>query len=144
VRGVFDGIVENMHLHWKHRELVKLVVHESDPVRLQETARMLEYESGGILISIIPSPKDNIIIMYRGKNYERPLELRPRNLLTKRKALKRAIEMQRRAVCLIIWRLFPSSGFLGFRVNRVSLYISKHVHPDLVSSQNTCLIYIQT
>ncbi|KAL6518866.1 CRM-domain containing factor cfm2, chloroplastic [Orobanche hederae] len=23
-RGVFDGTVENMHLHWKYRELVKV------------------------------------------------------------------------------------------------------------------------
>ena len=88
-----------MHFHWKHRELVKLVVNEPDPVQLQESARMLEYESGGILVAIIPSSKGQEIIMYRGKNYERPSELRPRNLLTKRKALKRAIEMQRRAVC---------------------------------------------
>ncbi|MCO5603694.1 hypothetical protein L7F22_057845 [Adiantum nelumboides] len=36
-RGVFDGVVENMHLHWKHRELVKLIVKQRDPVQLQKT-----------------------------------------------------------------------------------------------------------
>nr|VDC72252.1 unnamed protein product [Brassica rapa] len=25
IRGVFDGVIKNMHLHWKHRELVKLI-----------------------------------------------------------------------------------------------------------------------
>ncbi|XP_022634766.1 CRM-domain containing factor CFM3, chloroplastic/mitochondrial-like [Vigna radiata var. radiata] len=25
IRGAFDGLVEYMHLHWKHRELVKLM-----------------------------------------------------------------------------------------------------------------------
>ena len=89
-----------MHFHWKHRELVKLVVNEPDPVQLQESARMLEYESGGM--AIIPSSKGQEIIMYRGKNYQRPNELRPRNLLNKQKAFKRSIEMQRRAVCTSI------------------------------------------
>eukprot|EP00250_Pteridium_aquilinum_P006707 c16571_g1_i1 orf=59-3652(+) len=94
-RGVFDGVVENMHLHWKHRELVKIVVKEADEMQVQETARMLEYESGGILVAVAATRKGQAIIMYRGKNYQRPMELRPRNLLTKRKALKRSLEMQR-------------------------------------------------
>lgn len=95
-RGVFDGVVENMHLHWKHRELVKIIVKERDPVKLQETARMLEYESGGILVAVVTTSKGQAIIVYRGKNYKRPAQLRPRNLLTKRKALKRSLEVQRR------------------------------------------------
>lgn len=98
-RGVFDGIVENMHLHWKHRELVKILVKELDDMEVQETARMLEYESGGILVAVTPTNKGQAIIMYRGKNYQRPTELRPRNLLTKRKALKRSLELQRHEVC---------------------------------------------
>ncbi|KAH7289074.1 hypothetical protein KP509_31G056300 [Ceratopteris richardii] len=94
-RGVFDGVVENMHLHWKHRELVKVVVKEVDMMEVQDIARTLEYESGGILVAIVATRKGQAIIMYRGKNYQRPLELRPRNLLTKRKALKRSLELQR-------------------------------------------------
>eukprot|EP00249_Psilotum_nudum_P022135 c28389_g1_i1 orf=405-3392(-) len=94
-RGVFDGVVENMHLHWKHRELVKVILKERDCVHVQETARMLEYESGGILVATVPTSKGQAIIMYRGKNYQRPAQLRPRNLLTKRKALKRSLELQR-------------------------------------------------
>ncbi|KAF8727471.1 hypothetical protein HU200_019079 [Digitaria exilis] len=95
VRGVFDGVIENMHLHWKHREVVKLISKQKTLSFVQETARLLEYESGGILVAIERVPKGYALIFYRGKNYRRPINIRPRNLLTKAKALKRAVAMQR-------------------------------------------------
>lgn len=96
-RGVFDGTVENMHLHWKHRELVKILV-KAPLDEVEQTARMLEIESGGILVGIITTSKGQAVIVYRGKNYQRPAELRPKNLLTKRQALKRSLEVQRMRV----------------------------------------------
>ncbi|KAL3824355.1 hypothetical protein ACJIZ3_020384 [Penstemon smallii] len=95
IRGVFDGVIENMHLHWKHRELVKLISKEKELSFVEETARLLEYESGGILVAIERVPKGHALIYYRGKNYRRPITLRPRNLLTKAKALKRKVALQR-------------------------------------------------
>ncbi|XP_020266477.1 CRM-domain containing factor CFM3, chloroplastic/mitochondrial [Asparagus officinalis] len=95
IRGVFDGVIENMHLHWKHRELVKLISKQKTLSFVEDTARLLEYESGGILVAIERVPKGFALIYYRGKNYQRPFCLRPRNLLTKAKALKRAVAMQR-------------------------------------------------
>nr|GMC74030.1 CRM-domain containing factor CFM3, chloroplastic/mitochondrial [Ipomoea batatas] len=95
IRGVFDGVIENMHLHWKHRELVKLISKEKEVAFVEETARLLEYESGGILVAIDRVPKGYSLIFYRGKNYRRPISLRPRNLLTKAKALKRRVALQR-------------------------------------------------
>ncbi|PHT47171.1 hypothetical protein CQW23_11379 [Capsicum baccatum] len=95
IRGVFDGVIENMHLHWKHRELVKLISKEKELAFVEETARLLEYESGGILVAIERVPKGFALIFYRGKNYRRPISLRPRNLLTKAKALKRRVALQR-------------------------------------------------
>nr|CAD1823385.1 unnamed protein product [Ananas comosus var. bracteatus] len=95
IRGVFDGVIENMHLHWKHRELVKLISKQKTLSFVEDTARLLEYESGGILVAIERVPKGFALIYYRGKNYQRPINLRPRNLLTKAKALKRAVAMQR-------------------------------------------------
>lgn len=95
VRGIFSGVIENMHLHWKHRELVKLITKQKTLAFVEETARLLEYESGGILVAIERVPKGYALIYYRGKNYQRPFSLRPRNLLTKAKALKRAVAMQR-------------------------------------------------
>ncbi|EXB56911.1 Chloroplastic group IIA intron splicing facilitator CRS1 [Morus notabilis] len=95
IRGVFDGVIENMHLHWKHRELVKLITKQKTLAFVEDTARLLEYESGGILVAIERVPKGFALIYYRGKNYRRPISLRPRNLLTKAKALKRSVAMQR-------------------------------------------------
>uniref|UniRef100_A0A0D3ACL1 CRM domain-containing protein n=3 Tax=Brassica TaxID=3705 RepID=A0A0D3ACL1_BRAOL len=95
IRGVFDGVIENMHLHWKHRELVKLISKQKSFAFVEDTARLLEYESGGVLVAIEKVPKGFALIYYRGKNYQRPVSLRPRNLLTKAKALKRSIAIQR-------------------------------------------------
>lgn len=98
IRGVFDGVIENMHLHWKHRELVKLLSKQKTLAFVEDTARLLEHESGGILVAIERVPKGFALIYYRGKNYRRPISLRPRNLLTKAKALKRSVAMQRHEV----------------------------------------------
>ncbi|CAH9139334.1 unnamed protein product [Cuscuta epithymum] len=96
-RGVFSGTVENMHLHWKYRELVKILAGGRKGIEeVQQIARTLESESGGILVAIEQSSKGYTIIVYRGKNYERPAFLRPRTLLSKRQAMKRSIEAQRR------------------------------------------------
>lgn len=87
-----------MHLHWKHRELVKLISKQKTLAFVEDTARLLEYESGGILVAIERIPKGYALIYYRGKNYRRPISIRPRNLLTKAKALKRSVAMQRHEV----------------------------------------------
>lgn len=97
-RGVFDGTVENMHLHWKHRELVKIISKQRNIEAALQEARTLEVESGGILVAVERVNKGYAIILYRGKNYERPACLRPKTLLTKREAMKRSLEAQRRQV----------------------------------------------
>ncbi|XWS13774.1 hypothetical protein CRYUN_Cryun36dG0067100 [Craigia yunnanensis] len=95
-RGVFDGTVENMHLHWKYRELVKIIMKAKTFDQVKKVAIALEAESGGVLVSVDKISKGYAIIVYRGKDYERPSTIRPRNLLTKRRALARSIELQRR------------------------------------------------
>jgi hypothetical protein len=87
-----------MHLHWKHRELVKLISKQKTLAFVEDSARLLEFESGGILVAIERVPKGYALIYYRGKNYQRPISIRPRNLLTKAKALKRSVAMQRHEV----------------------------------------------
>ncbi|CAN6363270.1 unnamed protein product [Urochloa humidicola] len=94
-RGVFDGTIENMHLHWKYRELVKILVKSKSFSDVKRTALSLEAESGGILVSVDKVSKGYAIVVFRGKNYRRPSTLRPRNLLSKRKALARSVELQR-------------------------------------------------
>ncbi|CAA7409740.1 unnamed protein product [Spirodela intermedia] len=94
-RGVFDGTVENMHLHWKYRELVKIISKDRCIESVHKDALELESASGGILVSVDRVNKGYAIIMYRGKNYRRPSVLRPRTLLNKKEALRRSLEAQR-------------------------------------------------
>ncbi|XP_058757802.1 CRM-domain containing factor CFM3, chloroplastic/mitochondrial-like [Vicia villosa] len=94
-RVVFDGVIENMHLHWRHRELVKLITREKNLAFVEEIAGLLEYKSGGILAAIDRLPKGFSLIYYRGKSYRRPITLRPRNPLMKAKALQCSTSMQR-------------------------------------------------
>ncbi|XP_022749936.1 CRM-domain containing factor CFM3, chloroplastic/mitochondrial isoform X1 [Durio zibethinus] len=95
-RGVYDGTIENMHLHWKYRELVKIIVKGESFAQVKHIAISLEAESGGVLVSLDKTTKGYAIIIYRGKNYLRPCVLRPKNLLTKRQALAHSVELQRR------------------------------------------------
>ncbi|KAF7806999.1 CRM-domain containing factor CFM3A, chloroplastic/mitochondrial [Senna tora] len=99
-RGVFDGTIENMHLHWKYRELIKILVKAKTFEQVKKVALALEAESGGVLISVDKVSKGYAVIVYRGKDYKRPSTLRPKNLLTKRKALARSIELQRHEALL--------------------------------------------
>lgn len=86
-----------MHLHWKYRELVKIIF-KGSLFEAERTAKILEVESGGVLVGIVETSKGHVMIFFRGKNYERPSEIRPRHLLTKRQAYERSIEMQRKRV----------------------------------------------
>lgn len=94
-RGVFAGTIENMHLHWKYRELVKIIFDSRSINEVHGVARTLEAESGGILVAVERASKGYAIIVYRGKNYKRPASLRPQTLLNKREAMKRSLEAQR-------------------------------------------------
>ena len=87
-----------MHLHWKYRELVKIICIERSLNDVYQTAQTLEVESGGILVAVERVSKGYAIIVYRGKNYSRPERLRPQALLNKREAMKRSIESQHREV----------------------------------------------
>ena len=97
-RGIFDGVIEGLHQHWKHREVAKVVTMQRVYWRVMYTAKMLEAESGGVLVSVEKLKEGHGIIIYRGKNYRRPLKLKSENLLTKREALLRSLEMQRHGV----------------------------------------------
>ncbi|KAK6776014.1 hypothetical protein RDI58_027015 [Solanum bulbocastanum] len=62
-RGVFDGTDENMDLHGKYRELVKLITRRKNIEKVHQIARMLEVESGGILVVIERVNKGYAIIV---------------------------------------------------------------------------------
>ncbi|XWS39706.1 hypothetical protein CRYUN_Cryun18bG0078000 [Craigia yunnanensis] len=82
-RGVFGGVVLNMHLHWKKHEIVKVTC---KPGQGHDYAEELARLSKGIVIDIKPN---NTIIFYRGKNYVRPKIMSPSDTLSKNKALEK-------------------------------------------------------
>lgn len=82
VRGVFGGVVQNMHLHWKFHETVQVCCDNFPKEKIKEMAAMLARLSGGIVINV---HNVKTIIMFRGRNYRQPKNLIPINTLTKRK-----------------------------------------------------------
>ena len=133
---MFGGIIENMHLNWKWRELVKIVVKKSyfmyrEKEKVEKIARMLEIESGGVLVGICTIPVGVAIIVYRGKNYQRPIDgvsaqghpngLRPRGLLTKRQAWQRFNQKRRKLVHSLF--LFYEDALIFF-VSVAILFVS--------------------
>uniref|UniRef100_A0ACD5ZMZ7 Uncharacterized protein n=1 Tax=Avena sativa TaxID=4498 RepID=A0ACD5ZMZ7_AVESA len=87
VRGVFGGVVQNMHMHWKFHETVQVCCDNFPKEKIKEMAAMLARLSGGIVVNI---HNTKTIIMFRGRNYRQPKNLIPFNTLTKRKALFKA------------------------------------------------------
>ncbi|CAN8325450.1 unnamed protein product [Cochlearia groenlandica] len=86
-RGVFGGVVLNMHLHWKKHETVKVICKPCNrPGQIHEYAEELARLSKGIVIDVKPN---NSIVLYRGKNYVRPLVMSPVDTLSKDKALEK-------------------------------------------------------
>lgn len=104
-RGIFDGVMESIYQHWKHREVVKVITFQRRFFQVVHTAKVLEAESGGILVSIEKVKEGHAIMIYRGKNYKRP-KLAPLNLLNKRDALSESLEMQRIGVSKSLDLLF--------------------------------------
>ncbi|XP_030944674.1 uncharacterized CRM domain-containing protein At3g25440, chloroplastic [Quercus lobata] len=85
-RGVFGGVVLNMHLHWKKHETVKVICKPCKPGQIHEYAEELTRLSKGIVIDI---KADNTIVFYRGKNYVQPQVMSPLDTLSKDKALEK-------------------------------------------------------
>ncbi|XP_020678554.1 uncharacterized CRM domain-containing protein At3g25440, chloroplastic isoform X1 [Dendrobium catenatum] len=88
-RGIFQGVILNMHLHWKKHQTLKVIVKTFTPEEVREIAAELARLSGGIVLEI---SEDNTIIMYRGKNYSQPPTeiMSPKITLTRKKALDKS------------------------------------------------------
>ncbi|KAL6968336.1 poly(A)-specific ribonuclease [Sarracenia purpurea var. burkii] len=85
-RGIYQGVILNMHLHWKKHQTLKVVVKTFSPEEVKEIAAELARLSGGIVLDI---QDGDTIIMYRGKNYSQPPTeiMSPRTTLSRKKAL---------------------------------------------------------
>ncbi|XP_073004567.1 uncharacterized CRM domain-containing protein At3g25440, chloroplastic isoform X1 [Typha latifolia] len=88
-RGIFQGVILNMHLHWKKHQTLKVVVKTFTPEEVKEIAAELARLSGGIVLDI---HEENTIIMYRGKNYAQPPTeiMSPKVTLSRKKALDKS------------------------------------------------------
>lgn len=85
-RGIYQGVILNMHLHWKKHQTLKVVVKTFPPEEVKEIATELARLTGGIVLHI---HEDDTIIMYRGKNYSQPPTeiMSPRVTLSRKKVL---------------------------------------------------------
>lgn len=83
-RGIFQGVILNMHLHWKKHQTLKVIVKTFTLEEVREIAAELARLSGGIVLEI---SEDNTIVMYRGKNYSQPPTeiMSPKVTLTRKK-----------------------------------------------------------
>ncbi|XP_010510618.1 PREDICTED: uncharacterized CRM domain-containing protein At3g25440, chloroplastic-like [Camelina sativa] len=86
-RGVFGGVILNMHLHWKKHETVKVICNNSKPGQVQQFAEELAKLSGGVPVNIIG---DDTIIFYRGKGYVQPQLMSPIDTLSKKRAYEKS------------------------------------------------------
>ncbi|KAJ0080087.1 hypothetical protein Patl1_22405 [Pistacia atlantica] len=88
-RGIYQGVILNMHLHWKKHQTLKVVVKTFLAEEVKEIAAELARLTGGIVLDI---HEENTIIMYRGKNYSQPPTeiMSPRVTLSRKKALDKS------------------------------------------------------
>ncbi|XP_004251895.1 uncharacterized CRM domain-containing protein At3g25440, chloroplastic [Solanum lycopersicum] len=86
-RGVFGGVILNMHLHWKRHETVKVICKPCKPGQIQEYVDEIARLSGGIPIQIIAN---DTIVFYRGREYVQPEIMYPIDTLSKKRALEKS------------------------------------------------------
>ncbi|XP_047307971.1 uncharacterized CRM domain-containing protein At3g25440, chloroplastic [Impatiens glandulifera] len=88
-RGIYQGVILNMHLHWKKHQTLKVIVKTFTPDEVKEVASELARLSGGIVLDI---QDEDTVIMYRGKNYSQPPTeiMSPRSTLSRKKALDKS------------------------------------------------------
>ncbi|MBA0830747.1 hypothetical protein Goarm_015257, partial [Gossypium armourianum] len=81
-RGIFGGVILNMHMHWKKHETVKVICKPCKPGQVHDYADEIARLSGGIPVQIIG---DDTIVFYRGKNYVQPEVMSPVDTLSKKR-----------------------------------------------------------
>ncbi|CAA7023707.1 unnamed protein product [Microthlaspi erraticum] len=88
-RGIYQGVILNMHLHWKKHQTLQVVIKTFTPEEVNGIAVELASLTGGIVLDVC---EGNTIIMYRGKNYVQPPTeiMSPRVTLPRKKALDKS------------------------------------------------------
>ncbi|KAG8371665.1 hypothetical protein BUALT_Bualt13G0111800 [Buddleja alternifolia] len=142
-RGIYQGVILNMHLHWKKHQTLKVIVKTFSPEEVKDIASELARLSGGIVLDI---QEGDTIIMYRGKNYSQPPTeiMSPRETLSRKKALdKSKYRDALRAVKKYIPRLEQDLELLQAQAEtKISTHEEKHsndtcdVDPESVANQH--------
>ncbi|KAL5994714.1 hypothetical protein ACLOJK_024767 [Asimina triloba] len=120
-RGIFQGVILNMHLHWKKHQTLKVMVKTFTPEEVRQIAVELARLSGGIVLDI---HEENTIIMYRGKNYcQPPTEIMSPKITLSKKKVGQALDKSKyrdglRAVRNLIPRLERDLEVLQVQMNQ--------------------------
>ncbi|KAL5711669.1 poly(A)-specific ribonuclease [Ranunculus cassubicifolius] len=134
-RGIYQGVILNMHLHWKKHQTLKVVVKTFTVEEVKEIAAELARLSGGIVLDI---QDDNTIIMYRGKNYSQPPTeiMSPKITLPRIKALNKSKYRDGlRAVRKFIPRLEQDLELLKEQANRRQVMKDEMQKSEMVDQQ---------
>ncbi|CAM8984684.1 unnamed protein product [Rhodiola kirilowii] len=135
-RGIYQGVILNMHLHWKKHQTLQVIVKTFTPEEVKEIAVELARLTGGIVLGI---HEENTIIMYRGKNYVQPPTeiMSPRVTLSRKKALdKSKYRDGLRAVRRYIPRLQQDLELLQAHAKNQAENINEPI-PELQSAENS-------
>ncbi|KAM0989564.1 hypothetical protein ACFX15_012992 [Malus domestica] len=85
-RGIFGGVILNVHMHWKKHETVMVICKPCKPGQVHEYAQEIARLSDGNPIQIVG---DDTIVFYQGKIYVMPKVMSTINILSKKKALEK-------------------------------------------------------
>uniref|UniRef100_A0A0A9FFQ6 CRM domain-containing protein n=1 Tax=Arundo donax TaxID=35708 RepID=A0A0A9FFQ6_ARUDO len=135
-RGIYQGVILNMHLHWKKHQTLQVIVKTFTPEEVKEIAAGLARLSGGIVLDI---QEGNTIIMYRGKNYAQPPPeiMSPKVSLSRKKALDKSKYRDRlRALRRYIPRLEQELEDLHGQMKLVGEHKGRSVGKDVLISDS--------
>lgn len=120
-RGIFGGVILNMHMHWKKHETVEVICKPCKPGQVHEYANEIARLSGGIPIHIIG---DDTIIFYRGKNYVQPEVMSPIDTLSKKRVYFPTFDFLEGFVIFLYSQLYSLILFLTEKVLLVKMIIT--------------------
>ncbi|CAN6827169.1 unnamed protein product, partial [Brassica oleracea] len=94
-RGVFGGVILNMHLHWKKHEAGQVRLTSDGTSATVRRSDELAELSGGVPVNIVG---DDTIIFYRGKGYVQPKVMSTIDTLSKKRMKKSKYEQSLESV----------------------------------------------
>uniref|UniRef100_A0A2P2K3K2 Putative CRM domain-containing protein At3g25440ic n=1 Tax=Rhizophora mucronata TaxID=61149 RepID=A0A2P2K3K2_RHIMU len=113
-RGIFGGVILNMHMHWKKHETVKVIFKPCKPAQIHEYAQEIARLSGGCPVQILG---DDTVIFYRGKDYVQPEVMSPVDTLSKKRVGISAFQSVYCPVFLLLHNILLVCAIVGVHQN---------------------------